>query len=188
MRCCLMLSLCRTCGGLWLFVSLITSCGITSIDPDYISYCKCSFLIDWVLNTGGNLLVMSCGDLGGCGNSQSWPFTLIWVPVFCPLNNIHIFEIYSTHEYSLFTVWWSSKFIWGGTVPSMYCSSQWKLPFMFSAHSGCAWHFKRSHCFDPEDEATTKILNTSNHLPVNMVHHSKRHETSYPVTDALRLR
>ena len=73
MRCCLTLSLCRTCGGLWLFVSLNASCGIISIDPDHISYYKWSVLIDWVINSGGNLLVMSCGDslFGGCGDSQS---------------------------------------------------------------------------------------------------------------------
>ena len=49
-------------GGLWRFVSLIVSCDVTSIDPDYISYCKWGVLIDWVIDTGGNIVVMSCGD------------------------------------------------------------------------------------------------------------------------------
>jgi len=64
-----------------LFVSLIASYGITSKDLDYINYCKWRVLVDWVMDTGGNLLVMSCGDslFDGCGNPQIWLFTLVYI-------------------------------------------------------------------------------------------------------------
>jgi len=68
-------------GGLWRFVSLIASCGVTS----YIGYCKWSVLIDWVIDTGGNLVVMSCGDLlfGGCRINNESPqlITTMFPPV-----------------------------------------------------------------------------------------------------------
>jgi hypothetical protein len=38
---------------------------------------------------------------------------------------------------------------------------------------------------DPEDKGTTKIQNSSNHLPVNTAHHFRKPEPSCPVTDAL---
>jgi len=61
-------------------------------------------------------LVMSCGDLlfGGCGNSES---SVHWT--------VFTYLTYILHKnILLFTVWWSSKFIWGRTVPSMYSTSK----------------------------------------------------------------
>ena len=73
MRCCLTLPCVEPAGEYGLFVPLNASCDITSKDPDYISYCKWSVLVDCVMDTEGNLFVMSCGDslFGGCGKSQS---------------------------------------------------------------------------------------------------------------------
>ena len=73
MRCCLTLPCVEPAGSSGLLVPLNASCGITSKDPDYISYCTWSVLVDWVIVNGGNLLVMSCGDslLDGCGNPHS---------------------------------------------------------------------------------------------------------------------
>ena len=128
MRCCLTLSLCRTCGGLWLFVSLIASC-------KELWWIVVRWL--WKFSKLTLYLSISTGFLSTEQYSHTW--NIFYTRIFCCL-------LYDGFPSSSEVGQYTEGTVMSYSMKQFYCCKSWEGAEHYCATVFLRCWYHHSHC------------------------------------------